>query len=99
MEDLGLIPELGRSPGDRKGYPLQYSGLENSIDCIGHGVLKGWTQLSDFHCKAPLAVLNRSLGFMKMIHAEHFLPIKYSFAALLEIKNIVWSFLHYHNSC
>ena len=32
MEDLGLIPELGRSPGDRKGYPLQYSGLEDSID-------------------------------------------------------------------
>ena len=31
-EDLGLIPELGRSPGDEKGYPLQYSGLENSMD-------------------------------------------------------------------
>jgi len=35
--DLGLIPGLGRSPGDRKGYPLQYSGLENSMDCIVHG--------------------------------------------------------------
>ena len=32
--DLGLIPWLGRSPGKGKGYPLQYSGLENSIDCI-----------------------------------------------------------------
>ena len=31
-EDLGLIPELGRSPGERKGYPLQYSDLENSVD-------------------------------------------------------------------
>ena len=30
--DLGLIPGLGRSPGERKGYPLQYSGLENSMD-------------------------------------------------------------------
>ena len=30
--DLGSIPELGRSPGERKGYPLQYSGLENSMD-------------------------------------------------------------------
>ena len=47
--DLGLIPGLGRSPGERKGYPLQYSALENSMDCIEHGVAKSWTQLSDFH--------------------------------------------------
>ena len=38
--DLGLIPGLGRFPGDGKGYPLQYSGLENSMDCIVHGVAK-----------------------------------------------------------
>ena len=38
--DLGLIPGLGRSPGEGKGYPLQYSGLENSMDCIVHGVAK-----------------------------------------------------------
>ena len=36
--DLGSIPGLGRSPGERKGFPLQYSGLENSMDCIVHGV-------------------------------------------------------------
>ena len=47
--DLGSIPGLGRSPGEGKGYPLQYSGLENSMDCIDHGVTKCWTQLSDFH--------------------------------------------------
>ena len=47
--DLGLIPGLGRSPGEGKGYPLQYSGLENSMDCIVHGVTKSWTRLSDFH--------------------------------------------------
>ena len=35
--DLGSIPGLGRSPSEEKGYPLQYSGLENSIDCIVHG--------------------------------------------------------------
>ena len=35
--DLVSIPGLGRSPGEGKGYPLQYSGLENSIDCIVHG--------------------------------------------------------------
>ena len=47
--DLGSIPGLGRSPGERKGYPLQYSGQENSRDCISHGVTKSRTQLSDFH--------------------------------------------------
>ena len=41
--DLGLIPRLGRSPGEGKGYPLQYSGLENSMDCIDHGVTKSRT--------------------------------------------------------
>ena len=41
--DLGSIPGLGRSPGEGKGYPLQYSGLENSMDCIVHGVTKSWT--------------------------------------------------------
>ena len=40
--DLGLIPGLGRSPGEGNSYPLQYSGLENSMDCmyIAHGVTK-----------------------------------------------------------
>ena len=47
--DLGLVPGLGRSPGEGKGYPLQYSGLENSMDSIVHGVAKSRTQLSDFH--------------------------------------------------
>ena len=47
--DPGSIPGSGRSPGEGKGYPLQYSGLENSMDCIVHGVVKSWTQLSDFH--------------------------------------------------
>ena len=46
---LGLVPGLGSYPGVGKGYPLQYSGLENSMDCIVHGVAKSWTQLSDFH--------------------------------------------------
>ena len=47
--DLGLFPGLGRSPGEGKGYPLQYSGLENSMNCIVHGVAKSWTGLSNFH--------------------------------------------------
>ena len=48
-EHLGSVPGLGRSPGEGNGYPLQYSGLENSMDCIVHGVAKSRTQLSDFH--------------------------------------------------
>ena len=47
--DLGSIPGSGRSAGEGIGYPLQYSGLEGSMDCIVHGVTKSWTQLSDFH--------------------------------------------------
>ena len=38
--DLGLIPRLGRLPGEVNGYPLQYSGLENTMDSIVHGVTK-----------------------------------------------------------
>ena len=45
-EDLGSISGLGRSPGEGKGYPLQYSGLENSMACIVHGVTKSRTWLS-----------------------------------------------------
>ena len=47
--DLGSIPGLGRSPGEGKGYPLQYSGLENSMDYTVHGVTKSRTRLNDFH--------------------------------------------------
>ena len=51
-EDLGLIPEFGRSPGEGNGNPLQYSCLENSMDrgarqAIVHGVTKSRTQLSN----------------------------------------------------
>ena len=47
--DLGSVPGLRRSPGEGKGYPLQYSGLESSMDCIVHGVTKNQTQLSNIH--------------------------------------------------
>ena len=48
VEDLHSIPGLGRSPGEGNGYPLQYSGLENSMDFTVHGVSKSQTRLSDF---------------------------------------------------
>jgi len=52
--DLGSVPGLGRSPGEGKGYPLQYSCLENSTDrgawwATVHGVAKSQTQLSDYY--------------------------------------------------
>ena len=47
--DPGLIPGSGRSPGEGIGYPLQYSGLENSMDCMVRGAAKSWTRLNDFH--------------------------------------------------
>ena len=47
--DTGSIPGLGRSPGEGKAYSFQYSGLENSMDCIVYGITKSQTWLSDFH--------------------------------------------------
>ena len=43
MADLGSIPGFGRAPGEGKGYPLQYSGLENSMDCTVQWVAKSQT--------------------------------------------------------
>ena len=71
MGDLGSTPGLGRSPGEGKGYPLQYSGLENSMNCIVHGVTKNWTGLSDFdfyslyHWASPVAHLVKNLPAMQ----------------------------------
>jgi len=61
MGDLGSIPGLGRSPGEGKGYALQYSGLENSMDCIlkipwivFHGVAESdRTEQSSLHFIVP----------------------------------------------
>ena len=49
MGDLGSILGLGRSHGEGKDYPLQYSGMENSMKCIVPVVAKSQIQLSDFH--------------------------------------------------
>ena len=46
--DLSSIPGLGRSLGEGNGYPLQYSGLQNSMDCAVRGS-QSRTRLSDFH--------------------------------------------------
>ena len=69
--DLGLIPELGRFHGKMNVYPLQYSGLENSMDCIVHEVAKSQKWLSDFHNH-----FQTILRFVQLIHSsESFNPI------------------------
>ena len=67
-EDMGLIPVLGRSPGEEKGNALQYSCLRNPMDkrawwAIVHGVTSSQTRLSDcfsfnFHLVQAAAILN-----------------------------------------
>ena len=54
-----LVQFLGweDSPGEGKGYPLQYSGLENSMDYIVHEVTKSWTRLNDFHFLSLLDIV------------------------------------------
>ena len=61
--DLGLIPGLGRSRGEGKGHPLQYSSLANSMDCIILRVAKSWTWLSDFHSLMVLVDLLNYISF------------------------------------
>ena len=59
VENLRLIPGLGRSPGEKNSYPLQYSGLENSMLCIVHGVTKSQTRVSKLHfhpCRAGAVI-------------------------------------------
>ena len=49
MQETRFNPWIKKTPGKGKSYPLQYSGLENSMACIAHGVAKSWTRPSDFH--------------------------------------------------
>ena len=62
--DPGSIPESGRSPAGGIGHPLQYSGLENSMGYVVHGVTKSQTQLSDFHFTDALWTHNKNCGFV-----------------------------------
>ena len=77
--DLDLIPGLGRSPGEGKGYPLQYSGLENSMDCISPRGCKSWTWLSNFHVltHSLTPLLGCSLYNLFISQRLHFLILSY----------------------
>ena len=70
--DVGSIPGLGRSSGEGKGYPLQYSGLENSMDNIVHGVANSQTWVSDFHSHfLPWKSLNLAIYLVKFLPMVH----------------------------
>ena len=63
---LGSIPGLGRSPGERKGNPLQYSGLENSLDCIVlHRVRRDW-----LYANIGLQRVRRDWGTFTSLHLQ-----------------------------
>ena len=71
--DPSLIPGSGRSPGEGKGCPLQYSGLENSMDCMVHGVTKSWTQRSNFHFhRVILSLCQTRLGGLLQVDRYFF---------------------------
>ena len=72
--DLGSIPRLGSYFGEGKGYPLQYSGLENSIDCIVHGVTKNRTRLSDFHFQTGASFSSYHQTYRYSMDVSSFLP-------------------------
>ena len=84
--DLGSIPGSRRSPGEGNGYPLQYSGLENSMDrgarqATVHGVAKSQKRLSDFHFTLLPTVnpySNRSLPFPVTQVARSMSPTSWS---------------------
>ena len=81
MGDLGLIPGLGGPPGEGKGYPLQYSSLENSMNCIVYGVAKSntteqfslslsiqasYSQINNYN-EGPISLGDFILGVMERI--------------------------------
>ena len=91
--DLGLVPGLGRSPGEGKAYPLQYSGLENSMDCIVHGVAKSWTRLSNFCFISPHLSHGVSKPFSFLTASTHLISsvekksLFYHLSLLLTVSN------------
>ena len=65
VRDLASVPGLGRSPGEGRGYPLQYPGLENSMDGMVHGVAKSQTCLSDFYFHLKSGIYRIALKYSR----------------------------------
>ena len=86
-EDLDSIPGLGRSPGEGNGYPPQYFGLENSMDCIVHGVAKSWTWLSNFHSVNIFFTSCTWFLAITVIDINKFLPFSIGLAVYSPLNN------------
>ena len=98
----GLIPGLGRSPREGKGYPLQYSNVENSMDCIDLGVAKSQTRLIDFTftfyqdcmCQSPPPISSHHPPFPLIINI--FVPYICVSISALQIRLYHFSRFHIH---
>ena len=96
--DLGSIPGVGRSPGEGKGYPLQYSGLENSMNCIVSGIAKSWTRLSNFHFSLLCFTLRTGSLFSSILILYFLTLIFFFFMWIFQFFNILfyWVFFSFH---
>ena len=75
--DMGSIPGLGKSPGEGKGYLLQYSGLENSMDCLVRSMgLQRVRGLSDFHFHQE-ALSASSLSAIRVVFSAYLRLLKF----------------------
>ena len=97
--DLSSIPGLERSPGEGKGYLFQYSGLENSIDCIVHGVPRvgrNWVA-SIFTCffYDPMDIGNLTSGFSAFSESSLYI---WNFSVHVLLKPNLENFEHYFAS-
>ena len=105
--DLGSIPGLGRFPGEGNRYPLQYSGLENSMDCIVYGVAESWTRLSAFHfhvscpraicCKAyiPSSIFLEALTRINLPYMSKFISGLLTIQWTVCLCSVILSWLFY----
>ena len=98
--DLGPILELGRSPREGKGYPLQYSGLNDAMDCIVHGVTKSQTQLNYFYSLTHSLFLDESdqMFSILFLFLKNLLLVLLTFsigflASILFLLNFIFFFL------
>ena len=81
--DLSSIPGLGRALGEKKGYPVQYSGLENSMECIVYGVAKSGTQLNYFHFHFQGLPLPKNQWSIYITRKERYEILLWSFIVLI----------------
>ena len=92
--DLSSILRLGRCPGEGIGYPLQYSGLENSMEYIVHGITESQTRLSDFHFSFHKNINcdMQAIWVLEPNHTEHF-SVSQTWTMFLIMQSDAFSFL------